>query len=71
MNQFLTVSYALQRQKIAVERVLGSRTEEQCRRAARWAEAWHKLVQRKLEQSSAVVQRSWTGPGYTPLRTLH
>ncbi|NRR30700.1 hypothetical protein HSX11_10935 [Oxalobacteraceae bacterium] len=71
MNQFLTVSYALQRQQIAVERTLGARTEEQCRRAARWAEAWHKLVQRKLDQAYTPRQRSWPVPARAALRTLH
>ncbi len=53
MTTLLSASYALQRQKIAVERTLYARSAEESLLAARWASAWHKLVQRKLDQDLA------------------
>ncbi len=53
MTTLLTASRALQRQKIAVERTLYARSAEESQLAARWASAWHKLVQRKLDQDLA------------------
>jgi hypothetical protein len=50
MTTLISASYALQRQKIAVERTLYARSAEESQLAARWASAWHKLVQRKLDQ---------------------
>ncbi|WP_373986774.1 hypothetical protein [Duganella sp. BuS-21] len=53
MTTLISASYALQRQKIAVERTLYARSAEESELAARWASAWHKLVQRKLDQDLA------------------
>jgi len=53
MTTLISASYALQRQKIAVERTLYARSTEESELAARWASAWHKLVQRKLDQDLA------------------
>ena len=53
MTTLLSASYALHRQKIAVERTLYARSAEESLLAARWASAWHKLVQRKLDQDLA------------------
>jgi len=53
MTTLISASYALQRQKIAVERTLYARSAEESLLAARWASAWHKLVQRKLDQDLA------------------
>jgi hypothetical protein len=43
-------TYALHRQKRAVERALQARSHEDMLRAARWAGAWHRLVQRMLDR---------------------
>lgn len=53
MTTLISATYALQRQKIAVERTLYARSAEESQLAARWASAWHKLVQRKLDQDLA------------------
>jgi len=53
MTTLISASYALQRQKIAVERTLYARSAEESQLAARWANAWHRLVQRKLDQNLA------------------
>jgi hypothetical protein len=53
MTTLISASYALQRQKLAVERTLYARSAEESQLAARWASAWHKLVQRKLDQDLA------------------
>ncbi|MGV7206525.1 hypothetical protein ACLB1G_01575 [Oxalobacteraceae bacterium A2-2] len=53
MNRLHSTAYALRRQKIATERVLVSSTPEECQRAARWARAWERLVQRNLELAAA------------------
>lgn len=53
MTTLLSASRALHRQKIAVERTLYARSAEESQLAARWASAWHKLVQRKLDQDLA------------------
>jgi hypothetical protein len=53
MTTLISATYALQRQKIAVERTLYARSAEESQLAARWASAWHKLVQRKLDQNLA------------------
>lgn len=50
MTKLISASYALHRQKIAVQRTLRARSDEESMLAARWASAWHKLVQRKLGQ---------------------
>ncbi|MQA37235.1 hypothetical protein GEV02_03660 [Rugamonas sp. FT29W] len=54
MTTLISATYALQRQKIAVERTLYARSAEESQLAARWASAWHKLVQRKLDQAQAI-----------------
>jgi hypothetical protein len=43
----------LAKAKLAVERTLYARSAEESLLAARWASAWHKLVQRKLDQDLA------------------
>lgn len=43
-------AYALHRQMKAVQRCMSAATVEESVRATRWASAWHRLVQRKLEQ---------------------
>jgi len=53
MTTLHSASYALQRQKLAVERTLYARSAEESLLAARWASAWHKLVQRRLDQDLA------------------
>jgi hypothetical protein len=57
MTTLHTASRALHRQKIAVERTLHARSAEESQLAARWATAWHKLVQRKLDQNLAARPR--------------
>jgi hypothetical protein len=42
--------YALQRQMLAVRRTVTALSVEESQRAARWAQAWYQLVQRKLDQ---------------------
>jgi len=42
--------YALQRQMMAVRRTVTARSIDESQRAARWAQAWYQLVQRKLDQ---------------------
>jgi hypothetical protein len=42
--------YALQRQMQAVRRTVMARSVDESQRAARWAQAWYQLVQRKLDQ---------------------
>jgi hypothetical protein len=75
MTTLISASYALQRQKIAVERTLYARSAEESELAARWASAWHKLVQRKLDQDLAA--RHPTPPAFggfliqPPSRVLH
>ncbi|MQA19726.1 hypothetical protein [Rugamonas rivuli] len=43
-------AYALHRQMMAVQRCMSAETVEESVRATRWASAWYRLVQRKLEQ---------------------
>lgn len=43
-------AYALHRQMRAVQRCIAASTVEESERATRWATAWYKLVQRKLDQ---------------------
>jgi hypothetical protein len=76
MTTLISASYALQRQKIAVERTLYARSAEESQLAARWANAWHKLVQRKLDQNlaarPAVVRADFSGFLINPpSRVLH
>lgn len=53
MTTMMSATRALNRQKIAVERTLCARSAEESQLAARWAQAWHKLVQRKLDHMNA------------------
>jgi hypothetical protein len=75
MTTLISASYALQRQKIAVERTLYARSAEESQLAARWASAWHKLVQRKLDQDLAARLPARTDFGgfmlTSPSRVLH
>jgi hypothetical protein len=68
MTTLHSASYALQRQKLAVERTLYARSAEESLLAARWASAWHKLVQRKLDQNLAPRLPFLVSP---PSRLLH
>lgn len=43
-------AYALHRQMLAVQRTMSAATVEQSMRASRWANAWYRLVQRKLDE---------------------
>lgn len=40
----------MHRQMVAVRRTISAATIEESQAAARWAQAWYQLVQRKLEQ---------------------
>jgi len=75
MTTLISASYALHRQKIAVERTLYARSAEESLLAARWAGAWHKLVQRKLDQDLAArlpARRDFGGFLIeAPTRVLH
>ena len=78
MTTLISATYALQRQKIAVERTLYARSAEESQLAARWASAWHKLVQRKLDQDlasrSVMAGRDFSGFSVNlnpPARVLH
>lgn len=51
MDNFGQISYALQRQKKAVERTLSARSTEECVVASRWVDAWHRLIQAMLDQA--------------------
>ena len=69
MTTMISATYALQRQKIAVERTLYARSAEESQLAARWASAWHKLVQRKLDQAQAIrspLRMDYTGFSIQP-----
>ena len=54
MNNFIKVSYALQRQQRAVERTLYANSAEESVVASKWADAWHRLVQARLDRMAAV-----------------
>ncbi len=75
MTTLISASRALHRQKIAVERTLYARSAEESQLAARWANAWHKLVQRKLDQNMAARPTNgiYFGGllGNPPSRVLH
>lgn len=53
MDNFAQALYALKRQKLAVERTLGARSNEECVVASRWVSAWQKLVQARLDRTAA------------------
>ena len=76
MTTLTSATRALNRQKIAVERTLYARSAEESQLAARWASAWHKLVQRKLDHMAArpaVARMDFSGFIMTPpaSRVLH
>jgi hypothetical protein len=76
MTTLTSATRALNRQKIAVERTLYARSAEESQLAARWASAWHKLVQRKLDHMAArpaVARVDFSGFIMTPpaSRVLH
>lgn len=79
MTTLISATYALHRQKIAVERTLCARSAEESLLAARWAGAWHKLVQRKLDQAEAMAAAPYLLRDYagfsrqaaSPARVLH
>ncbi len=58
MSHMTLATYALRRQKLAVERVICASTVEESELAARWAEAWHKLVQAQLDLADAMTSSS-------------
>jgi len=49
-RRYHPAAYAMQRQMEAVRRTIAAATVEESQRAARWAQAWYQLVQRKLDQ---------------------
>jgi hypothetical protein len=55
MSHLTLATYALRRQKLAVERVIGASTVQESELAARWAEAWHKLVQAQLDLADSMA----------------
>jgi hypothetical protein len=58
MNNFIKVSYALQRQQRAVERTLYASSTEESVVASKWAGAWHRLVQARLDRMAGAEQPS-------------
>lgn len=46
-----SAQYALQRQQMAVQRILYARDAEESAVAERWARAWHRLVQQQLARA--------------------
>ena len=55
MDNYAQALYALKRQKLAVERTLGARSNEECVVASRWVSAWQKLVQARLDRTAAAA----------------
>lgn len=49
-RKFHPAAYAMHRQMLAVRRTISATTLEESEAAARWAQAWYQLVQRKLEE---------------------
>lgn len=50
LRRFPPAAYAMHRQMTAVRRAMSAATVEESQTAARWAQAWYQLVQRKLDQ---------------------
>ena len=74
MTTMMNATRALNRQKIAVERTLYARSAEESQLAARWAAAWHKLVQRKLDTMATRTAPRVDFSGFLvnpPSRVLH
>jgi hypothetical protein len=55
MSHLTLATYALRRQKLAVERVMGASSVEESELAARWAQAWHQLVQAQLDLADSMA----------------
>jgi hypothetical protein len=49
-RKFPPAAYAMHRQMVAVRRTISAGTVEESQAAARWAQAWYQLVQRKLDE---------------------
>ncbi|NYE59497.1 hypothetical protein FHW58_000649 [Duganella sp. 1224] len=49
-RKYTPAAYAMHRQMVAVRRTISATTIEESQAAARWAQAWYQLVQRKLDQ---------------------
>jgi hypothetical protein len=49
-RKYHPAAYAMHRQMVAVRRTISAPTVEESQAAARWAQAWYQLVQRKLDQ---------------------
>jgi hypothetical protein len=49
-RKYPPAAYAMHRQMVAVRRTISAATVEESQAAARWAQAWYQLVQRKLDQ---------------------
>lgn len=49
-RKYPPAAYAMHRQMMAVSRAISAATVEESQAAARWAQAWYQLVQRKLEE---------------------
>ncbi|MYM27592.1 hypothetical protein GTP58_04605 [Duganella sp. CY15W] len=49
-RKYHPAAYAMHRQMVAVRRTISAATLEESQSAARWAQAWYQLVQRKLDQ---------------------
>jgi len=58
-----SAQYALQRQQMAVQRILYARSPEESALAERWARAWHRLVQQQLARAHHLRPSGSTGPG--------
>ncbi|KQQ32390.1 hypothetical protein ASF61_15230 [Duganella sp. Leaf126] len=74
MTTMMNATRALYRQKIAVERTLCAQSAEESELAARWAAAWHKLVQRKLDNMASRPAHHVQFSGFLvnpPSRVLH
>jgi len=48
-RKYHPAAYAMYRQMAAVRRTISAKTVEESQAAARWAQAWYQLVQRKLD----------------------
>ncbi|MES2257149.1 MAG: hypothetical protein V4724_01455 [Pseudomonadota bacterium] len=71
MNNFIQISYALQRQKMAVERTLTAKSMDECVAASRWVDAWHRLIQSKLDQAPGAHGKRVRHYGLRRERVLH
>lgn len=53
MKKLPTVFYALHRQRLALNRTIHAASAEESTAAAKWAHAWHLLVQARLDEAQA------------------